>query len=142
MKYDLTTPCGNCPFRRTGGIRLRPARVDEIAAGLERGDFPCHKTTIDCEDDDGCGDREATDKSQHCAGALILLEKMEQPSQMMRICERLGMYDRSKLAMGADVFDDFNEMRDAQRERRKIRGVLHVTNTDINDPARASVESP
>ena len=47
-----------------------------------------------------------TEDSQHCGGALILLEKIESPNQMMRIMERMGGYDRHKLKMDADVFDD------------------------------------
>jgi hypothetical protein len=44
-----------------------------------------------------------TEKSVHCAGMLIFLEKRNQPTQMMRICERLGLYDRTKLDMAAKV---------------------------------------
>ena len=59
----------------------------------------------------------------HCAGALILLEKLNLPSQMMRIAERLGMYDRRKLDMLAPVFDSFVAMIKAQpsRGRRRCR---------------------
>ena len=47
-----------------------------------------------------------TEDSQHCGGAMILLEKIDRPNQMMRIMERIGGYDRRKLKMDADVFDD------------------------------------
>jgi len=50
----------------------------------------------------------------HCAGALILLEKLEQPSQMMRIAERLRMYDARQLDMDAPVFESFEDMVKAQ----------------------------
>lgn len=53
--------------------------------------------------------------AQHCAGALILLEKMEQPNQMMRWMERIGAYDRTKLDMDAPVFGDTEEFIEAQR---------------------------
>lgn len=106
MKYDLTSPCGNCPFRTDIDFYLRPERVEEICDSLEQGQtFSCHKTN----DTDGEETIE-TDSSQHCAGAMIMLEKMERPNQMMRICERLGMYDRKKLNMEAPVFDDTEEM--------------------------------
>lgn len=55
-----------------------------------------------------------TGDEQHCAGALILLEKLDRPSQMMRISERIGMYDRRKLDMDAPVFDTFRKMITAQ----------------------------
>lgn len=69
-----------------------------------QGTFACHKTTKPSEYDDH--EMVTTDKSEHCAGVLILLEKIEQPNQMMRIAERLGMYDRTKLEMDSPVFDD------------------------------------
>jgi hypothetical protein len=38
-----------------------------------------------------------------------MLERCEQPDQMMRIAERLGLYDRTKLDMeNTDVFDDID----------------------------------
>lgn len=111
MRYTKTSPCDNCPFRSDRPFHLGKGRVREIERGLERGDFPCHKTTVDGDDDEeGCSTRRSTDKSLHCAGALILLEKLEQPSQMMRICERIGLYDRTKLDMDAPVYDSWDEM--------------------------------
>lgn len=110
MNYSKTSPCDNCPFRSDKPFYLPAARVREIENGLVRGDFACHKTTVFCDGEDGMGDRCETEKSLHCAGALILLEKLEQPSQMMRICERLGLYDRTKLDMSAPVYDSFDEM--------------------------------
>ena len=89
----------------------------EIEVSLERASFPCHKT-IDYDDED---DQRGTEGSSHCAGALILLEKLERPSQMMRIAERLGLYDRTRLDMGAPVFDSFDEMADAQPRARRRR---------------------
>lgn len=111
-QYKLTTPCDNCPFRTDVKPYLTSDRVDEIGDSLARSTFPCHKTT---EFDDE-GEAHETDKTQHCAGALIMLEKMGQPSQMMRIAERIGIYDRRKLNMDAPVFDDIGEMMDAQNE--------------------------
>jgi hypothetical protein len=110
--YALTSPCANCPFRNDIRPYLRPERVREIEASLEQAEFPCHKTT-DLSDDSSEEEYVRTGNESHCAGALILLEKLEQPSQMMRICERLGIYDRRKLDMVAPVFDTFDEMYDA-----------------------------
>lgn len=105
MKYDLTKPCKDCPFR-TDCLKgwLGEDRAAEIAESITdlQQSFPCHKTTTA----DNEGERVRTDAEQHCAGALILLEKIERPNQMMRICERIGMYDRTKLDMTAPVFDD------------------------------------
>jgi hypothetical protein len=111
--YGLTTPCSNCPFRTDIPPFLRPGRVAEIRRGLVRGEFPCHKTV----EHNGDGEPD-TSRSVHCAGALILLEKTGKSSQMMRIAERLGMYDRLKLDMKAPVFNSFREMEAAMRRGR------------------------
>lgn len=79
------------------GFTLR--RLKEFAAN----EFPCHQTASSIEDEDGFAEFRANDKSVHCAGALIFNEKRGVANQMMRICERLGMYDASKLNMEAKV---------------------------------------
>jgi len=115
--YGLTTPCNNCPFRSDGqGITLHRARVREIERSLVRAEFPCHKTTEERHDaeDESYID---SSNSMHCAGALILLEKLKRPSQMMRICERLGVYDHRKLDMKAPVYRSFRAMETAQPPR-------------------------
>jgi hypothetical protein len=120
--YRLTTPCANCPFRTDVKPYLRPERVEEMQESLTRSEFPCHKT-LDYsklgEDDVGYG--EGYEKHGHCAGALILLEKIGEPSQMMRICERIGLYDPRKLDMDAPVFDSWEEMIEAQRSENAVR---------------------
>jgi hypothetical protein len=42
------------------------------------------------------------------------MEKEGRSSQMMRIAERLGMYDHTKLDMDAPIYDSFDDMIDAQ----------------------------
>jgi hypothetical protein len=102
MKYTMTTPCSLCPFRSDAKqLTVSPTRLAQFASG----EFPCHQTAELQEDDDGESGYTATDDSQHCAGLLIMLEKMGRPHQMMRIAERLGMYDASKLNMESPVHD-------------------------------------
>lgn len=113
--YGMVRPCPKCPFRRDIPGYLRPERVDELEMNLVRSDFSCHLTTVEDPDDDDGGNMEGPD-SRHCAGALIILEKLQQPSQMMRIAERLGIYDASKLDMTAPVYENFDAMRDAMAE--------------------------
>lgn len=50
MRFDLTRPCGDCPFRSDKPFHMRPDRVRQILGGA-RGtawwptpSFPCHKT--------------------------------------------------------------------------------------------------
>ena len=110
--YSMTKPCPKCPFRNDIRPYLTPERVEEIEASLERAEFPCHQTVDYDDDGEGC----VTSKSEHCAGALILMEKEGRSSQMMRIAERLGMYDHTKLDMDSPVFDSFEEMIEAQED--------------------------
>lgn len=58
--------------------------------------FTCHKTI-------------SAPKQEHCAGALIMLEKINLPNQMMRISERLRLYNRKELKYDAPVFDNFGD---------------------------------
>ena len=109
MKYNLTEPCNACPFLIGRGFAYR--RLTELASG----EFPCHKA---CDVDEETGDFvPRNDKTPHCAGALIFLEKQDAPHQMMRICERLGMYDRTKLNMSANVGSTPSDYR---RTRKRI----------------------
>lgn len=105
MKHDMTTPCDECLFRTdrpTGAFPLR--RADEIATALLNDQsFSCHKTTTNLDRDN------YHPEAQHCAGAMIVLEKIQKPNQMMRIAERLGMYDHKKLDMAAPVYDTLED---------------------------------
>ena len=94
MNYSMTKPCDACPFLKGSGFTW--TNLHRHASG----EFACHKT---CKLDDESEVYEPQKKSLHCAGALIFLEAQSKPHQMMRIAERLGMYDRRKLEMGAPV---------------------------------------
>lgn len=83
---------------------------------MASGEFCCHKTTEVSEE---TGDYSPKPESQHCAGALIFREKQNAPHQMMRICERLGLYDRTKLDMNAPVFASMAEVRRASRDKKR-----------------------
>lgn len=109
MNFDLTKPCADCPFRSDGkGVGLRQGRVMEIIDSLMRGHtFVCHKTSKTTS---------RSKKEQHCAGALIFLEDQEAPNQMMRIAERCGFYDRTKLDRSVPTWEDEDAMLDGQPE--------------------------
>lgn len=112
MEYKLTSPCKDCPFRSDVKPYLTLARAAEIASAVASGaTFSCHKHN-EFDDED-----EVVKENQHCAGAMIMLEKMEQPNQMMRIAERLGMYDMRKLDMKAPVYDTPDDMIEAHRRK-------------------------
>ncbi len=99
MKYDMTKPCDQCPFLTKLKRGFTTRRLEEMASG----EFPCHKTAEVVEDDECGSEYHATADSQHCAGALIYLEKRDRSHQMMRIMERTNGYDRTKLDMTAAV---------------------------------------
>ena len=93
--------------------------MDALRSG---GEFPCHKTVdydhYDKEDEYGEPYYNPTGKESMCAGALIIFEANEDSNQMMRIMERLGMYDRTKLDMSSPVYETFEDFIDAQEIRR------------------------
>lgn len=106
--FNRTKPCKTCPFRTNGdALRLLGReRAQEISDSLlEDGTFSCHDD-IDLQES----------KRQHCAGATIILEKLNRPNQMMRISERLRLYDRDALCGHSETFDDFDEWIVSQSE--------------------------
>lgn len=123
VKFNLTAPCGDCPFRNDGkGIKLNNERAQEILEAItdQQKTFSCHKTVdydaMD-EDEEYDGDYHVPGyDEEHCGGALIFLEHIERPNQMMRIMERLRFYDRTKLHMDSAVFDDEDDFIDHHQE--------------------------
>ena len=97
MKYTMTEPCSECPFTMS-----RKAFTDRRLKEFAQGAFPCHKTA-ELEETETGSAFVSGDKSVHCAGALIYCEKRGSPNQLMRIAERLGMYDHTKLKMDSKV---------------------------------------
>jgi len=113
MKFDLTVPCSNCPCRSDIEPFIKGGRVCDIA---DAPSFFCHKTVGNGDPFDG-EDSQILPTSQHCAGAMIIHEKNDAPNQMMRIAERIGEYDRTKLDMDAPVFNTFEDMAEACIEK-------------------------
>lgn len=120
--YTLTTPCKNCPFRSDIQPYLTTARAQNISDDLDDATFYCHKTLDydraeeDTLDDEGPDDsRIIGNRARACAGAMILMEKEERPNNPMRVAERLGIYDHTRLDMDAPVYDTAQDWIDAQR---------------------------
>lgn len=114
--FRLRRPCALCPFRTDVIPYLTRARVESLDVALEQKTFTCHETLVR----DGEGELAHAKDSAHCAGALILLEKLKRPSQAMRIAERFKLYDRTKLDMGAPVYASFRAMARAQTREGRL----------------------
>ena len=109
QKRDLTfarvKPCKKCPFRTDVPPYLNAARVGEIATSIQQGGpFHCHETTVPSDDGESM---EVGPDSSVCAGSIIVMEKMGQPNQHLRIAERLGLYDPKRMHMDSPVHDSW-----------------------------------
>lgn len=105
--FALKRPCGDCPFRSDKLPFLSRGRAQEIAESLhDDASFHCHQTlNYDNEE----GSPEINDKSIHCAGALIIMEREGAANQMMRIGGRLGLYRPEDLDMDSPVYGSLDE---------------------------------
>lgn len=149
--FKLKRPCAKCPFRTDvpgGGAFIRRDRAVEIAQALANGStFHCHSTVdYTAEDLDG-NTMPNTSDSEFCAGAMIMLEKTDQPNQMMRIGERLGSYDPSALDMDAPVVDSPHEFIRHHSDEGEIeedgeREPCSVANAGCEAPAGYADGSP
>lgn len=116
MKFSLRKPCKECPFLR-GQSYLYPARAREIGEAVMHGDvtFTCHKhlhgayRQADFDDNEACSYK-ADMNDQHCAGALLMIEKTGAANAMVQIAERLGLYDPQRLEHDHDVYLSPDEM--------------------------------
>lgn len=115
--FAAVRPCKHCPFRNDITPFLQSERAADIAGSIQRGDdFPCH-STVDYSETSAGDARNAA----RCAGAMIICEKTEQPTQAMRIGERLGLYDRRALDMTAPVYDTIDDWVSAHLAARQHR---------------------
>lgn len=110
MNFDLKKPCSNCPFRTDTQPYISEARAKQIAHGLIEKDaaFVCHKTLHR----DGF-----KGPQQHCAGALIILDNMKMPNQMMRIAFRLRQFKPSELDKSSPVFKNLRAFIERHKDR-------------------------
>lgn len=102
MLYTLKSPCQCCPFRTD--IKFPLNRAKDIADGLLNDrPFACHNTTT-------TKGRSVKHKdAQHCAGALIVLEKMNKPHQAMLLGMILNKYNNRDLKLDSPVYDTLDE---------------------------------
>lgn len=103
VQFDLKRPCKDCPFRRDVPGYLRPGRMEEILASLDRGTFPCHKTT-------GADGRPEFAEHSVCAGSLVFLQKSGTDSFIVRLAQGLKLYDPSGMDLESPVFDNAGDL--------------------------------
>lgn len=103
MRFNMTSPCINCPFRSDSNrCILEPFRAKQISESLLKGEmFSCHETI-------NYGRRNRKTE-KHCAGAIITLEHMDKPNNYMQIFGRLGYYIKETMNFDAPVFKTMKE---------------------------------
>ena len=84
MKFDMTKPCTNCPFRNdaTRITFYNRERAEEIEEQAFRQGFPCHVTADNVEEDEYIGESGgfyATPDSQMCAGFIAMQLNAQDP---------------------------------------------------------------
>lgn len=114
--FRLKKVCADCPFRADKDFHgLRAERVSDIAQSLRDGaTFHCHSTLdysrSDDLDADGEPESPVVAKSQFCAGALATMEQGGEANQIVRIAERLGLYDSEEFDWESQpVFEGLDE---------------------------------
>lgn len=109
MRFDLRTPCKNCPFR-TDETAIRFScveRAEEIAESAYRHGFPCHLSADLVEDDEGGGGYVFGQNTQHCAGALMLFARHDDGTlPFTRLPEQRQQEVLDRLDWKAPIFED------------------------------------
>lgn len=118
MRFDLKTPCKNCPFR-TDETAIRFScreRAEEIEESAYRHGFPCHLSATDTSDDDEDGGFEfaRNGNTQHCVGAIIMYLNQGDSSTPGTgndedLFERISM----RVDFDASVFESIDDFLDA-----------------------------
>ena len=96
MRFDLRTPCHDCPFRTDRPfLGLSKERKIEIAATDEM--FICHKTALETAEVEGVDE-------QACAGFLIMQTLSLAPNLITRQAKILKIFDPLQFDTSAPVF--------------------------------------
>lgn len=119
MRFDLKTPCKNCPFR-TDETAIRFScreRAEEIEESAYRNGFPCHLSATDTSDEDeesGGFVFDPSGKTQHCIGA-IMMHMADGYSSTPGTGNDEDLFDRisSRMDTRAPVFDSVTAFLDA-----------------------------
>ena len=120
MRFDLKTPCTNCPFR-TDAARITFAageRAEEIEEQAYRNGFPCH-VSAKLEENPRTGEEGyvALEHTQHCAGYILMRLNEAPDSPWPGINNNEDLLDKLANTMDrtSPVFDSTDEFLDANR---------------------------
>lgn len=126
MKFNLTSPCSNCPFLKEPYFYLMPGRRKEIADSLLKDSvlkddylFPCHKTTDGetVEDEEGEEIYIPSDNEQQCAGAVIVMIKSGRiwDNFWFRLAAQRKLFFPEKFNLKAPVYSSMEEFVNDER---------------------------
>lgn len=103
MFFNVHTPCENCPFRKTKRLIVTKERAKEIVEQVihEGKTFTCHKTL-------------RKKMTTHCAGAIELIKKENQPHFSLAMARSLGIYKEENYNSPELVYDSAEEFINAQ----------------------------
>lgn len=119
--FNLTRPCAECPFRKTGGVRLTEARAREVAGYFVNVDnrvpwtgstFPCHKTVQDVDENDESDDaRWLSAEWELCAGGVLFaLKQGGMLPSIVQLARRLGQLKTDELQGRDEIVDTLDEL--------------------------------
>lgn len=105
MLFNVHTPCSSCPFRKNVKPFLTEKRAKEIANNIinEGKTFTCHKTLS----------KRIINRS-HCAGAIELIKKEDQPHFALAMARSLGIYKEENYKSPELVYDSAEDFIKAQ----------------------------
>ena len=119
MKFNLRTPCKNCPFRNDGTqIRFKTReRAEEIEEIAYRQGFPCHLSAV-VEESVGEQYYEFGPDTQHCAGFIIMALKAHGGISWPGINNDDDLAEQlyAQIDWDAPVFEDETEFFEANEE--------------------------
>lgn len=123
MKFDLKTPCKNCPFSNTR-TRIRfvsRERAEEIEESAYRNGFPCHLSADDTSDDDEEGGFVFGENTQHCVGALLMHLKDDESGNIpfCNLDEDEQERIKERINWNAPVFESVEAFINANTERKR-----------------------
>lgn len=114
-KMTKKEPCETCPFRTDRDVHLNPGIAREMADNLKGGGSqPCWETV---EDWDENGVPVYSENEEHCAGALIVLERAYQKTAWMKWSAKIGRYDKSQLDMDAPTYTSLYQFELAMKDQ-------------------------